>query len=258
VKLIAYGKTDIGVVRTKNEDNFCSEEDLGLFVVADGIGGHAGGEIASKMAIDTVRDYMKTSMSGKEHFISEENNEFSKATNRIASGIQLANQAIYEESQNNAVVHGMGTTVAAALLTGNRLSIAHVGDSRVYLVRANSIVQLTDDHSVVSEQVKQGLLTKKGAELSKHRNVITRALGTRKTVEIDMDELDIMDGDRIILCSDGLSTMVQDDFILSTVTSVDNPVEACKILIDTASANGGKDNITVIVVYLLQDSGCQE
>jgi protein phosphatase len=129
VKLIAYGKTDIGVVRTKNEDNFCSEEDLGLFVVADGIGGHAGGEIASKMAIDTVRDYMKTSMSGKEHFISEENNEFSKATNRIASGIQLANQAIYKESHNNAVVHGMGTTVAAALLTGNRLSIAHVGDS---------------------------------------------------------------------------------------------------------------------------------
>jgi len=253
VKLIAFGKTDIGVERTKNEDHFCSDEDIGLFVVADGIGGHASGEVASKMAAEVIRDYMKMSITGKEGVIGERNAHFSEATNRVAAGIRYANQSIYEASQSHATLHRMGTTVAAAFITGNKLSIAHVGDSRVYLVRERELFPLTDDHSVVSEQLKQGLITKEEAEVSRIGNVITRALGYEKTVDIDLNELDIMEGDRILLCTDGLTRMVPDNVILSTVISVDKPEDACTILIDTACANGGKDNITVIVIYVLHD-----
>jgi protein phosphatase len=253
VKLIAYGKTDVGVERTKNEDHFCSEEDLGLFIVADGIGGHAAGEVASKMAVEVIRDYIKMSVTGKEQVIGEINAQLSEETNRVVAGIRYANQSIYETSQSHATLHKMGTTVAVALITGNKLSIAHVGDSRVYLVREHALFPLTDDHSVVSEQLKQGLITKEEAETSHIGNVITRALGYEKTVDIDLNELDIIEGDRIVLCTDGLTRMVPDDFILSTVISVDKPEEACTILIDTACANGGKDNVTVIVIYILQD-----
>jgi protein phosphatase len=133
------------------------------------------------------------------------------------------------------------------------MSIAHVGDSRVYLVRGHALFPLTDDHSVVSEQLKQGLITKEEAEKSHIGNVITRALGYEKTVDIDLNEIDIAGGDRVVLCTDGLTRMVQEDFILSTVVSVDKPEEACTMLIDTACANGGKDNITVIVIHVFQD-----
>jgi serine/threonine protein phosphatase PrpC len=253
VKFTAYGKTDIGVKRTKNEDHFCSDEDLGLFIVADGIGGHAGGEIASTMAVEVIRDYMKMTMTGKEHGAREENAHFTEETNRVAAGIRRANQSIYESSQKDPALHGMGTTVAVALLTGNKLSIAHVGDSRIYLVREHSLFPLTDDHSVVSEQMKLGLITKEEAETSQFGNVITKALGYEETIAMDLNELDIIEGDRIVLCTDGLTRMVSEDIIFSTVSSVDKHEEACKILIDTACANGGKDNITVIVIHILQD-----
>ncbi|MDP1758434.1 MAG: SpoIIE family protein phosphatase, partial [Thermodesulfovibrionales bacterium] len=125
--------------------------------------------------------------------------------------------------------------------------------SRIYLIRANSIVQLTDDHSIVSEQVKSGLLTKEEAEGSEVRNIITRALGTMPSVEVDLDEIDLMDGDRVVLCSDGLTTMVPDNVILSTVAAFDDPGSACGALIDIANKNGGKDNITVALVYVFED-----
>lgn len=253
MKLIAYGKTDVGVERTKNEDQFYSDEDLGLFIVADGVGGHAAGEVASTMAVEVIRDYIRMSMKGKEQVIGEMNAQFKEETNRVAAGIRRANQSIYESSQKDATVHRMGTTVAAVLITGGKLSIAHVGDSRIYLVREHALFPLTDDHSVVSEQLRHGLITKEEAKTSNIGNVITRALGYEKTVAIDLNELDIIEGDRIVLCTDGLTRMVSDDFILSTVTSVDKPEEACTILIDTACANGGKDNITVIVVHIVLD-----
>ena len=147
----------------------------------------------------------------------------------------------------------MGTTVAAALLDGSKMSIAHAGDSRIYLIRTSSIIQLTDDHSIVSEQVKSGLLTKEEAEGSEVRNIITRALGSAPSVEVDLDEIDLMDGDRVVLCSDGLTTMVPDSVILSTVAISDEPGRACSALIDIANKNGGKDNITVALVYLFED-----
>jgi protein phosphatase len=253
MKLIAFGKTDVGVERTKNEDHFCSEEDIGLFIVADGVGGHAAGEIASEMAVTVVRDHIKMSMKGTEQATGDRKAQLSDATNSIATGIRYANRSIYAASQGHETMHRMGTTVAVALIVEDKMSIAHVGDSRIYLVRGHALFPLTDDHSVVSEQLKQGLITKEEAEKSRIGNVITRALGYEKTVEIDLEEIDILEGDSVVLCTDGLTRMVSDDFILSTITSVDKPEEACTILIETACANGGKDNITVVVVHVLQD-----
>lgn len=253
MKIISFGKTDTGLVRTKNEDSFCSEEDIGLFIVADGIGGHAAGEIASAMAVEVIKDYMRKSLTGKEQFIKDVNTRFLEVTNRISSGIELANQKIYKTSQDSPKFSSMGTTIAVALLTGCRLSIAHVGDSRIYLVRDNSLLRLTDDHSVISEHIKQGLMTKEEAERANFGNIITRAVGYEETVDIELDEINVLEGDKIILCSDGLTSMVKDEFILSTVTSVDSPEEACTVLIEKACENGGKDNITVIIIFILQN-----
>ena len=257
MKFLSAGKSDKGVSRQNNEDNFCVDDDLRLFIVADGMGGAAAGEVASRMAVEIIRDHVKRSSAlggaGNEPFVGGYDKRFSGASNRIASGIRLANQAIYEASQSNVKWRGMGTTVAAALLDGSKMSIAHAGDSRIYLIRASSIVQLTDDHSIVSEQIKSGLLTKEEAEGSEVRNIITRALGTTLSMDIDLDEIDLMDGDRVVLCSDGLTTMVSDNVILSTVAASDEPGSACGALIDIANKNGGKDNITVALVYVFKD-----
>lgn len=253
MKFLAAGKSDKGVSRQNNEDNFCVDEDLRLFIIADGMGGAAAGEVASRMAVEIIRDYVKRSSAGNEPFIGDYDKSFSDASNRIASGIRLANQAIYEASQSNIKWRGMGTTIAAVLLDGSKMSIAHAGDSRVYLIRTSSIVQLTDDHSIVSEQVKSGLLTKEEAEGSDVRNIITRALGSAPSVEVDLDEVDLMDADRVVLCSDGLTTMVPDNVILSAVYASNEPDRACSALIDIANKNGGKDNITVVLVYLFGD-----
>lgn len=257
MKFLSAGKSDKGVSRQNNEDNFCVDDDLRLFIVADGMGGAAAGEVASRMAVEIIRDHIKRSSAlggaGNEPFVGDYDKKFSDASNRIASGIRLANRAIYEASQSNVKWRGMGTTVAAALLNGSKMSIAHTGDSRVYLIRANSIVQLTDDHSIVSEQIKSGLLTKEEAEGSEIRNIITRALGTMPSVEVDLDEIDLMDADRVVLCSDGLTTMVPDNVIVSIVAASDEPGSACGALIDIANKNGGKDNITVALVYVFED-----
>lgn len=254
MKFLAAGKSDKGVSRQNNEDNFCVDEDLRLFIVADGMGGAAAGEVASRMAVETIINHVKRSSVGNMLFVGGYDKRFSDgASYRIASGIRLANQAIYEASQSNVEWRGMGTTVAAALLDGSKMSIAHAGDSRIYLIRTSSIIQLTDDHSIVSEQVKSGLLTKEEAEGSEARNIITRALGSAQSVKVDLDEIGLIDGDRIILCSDGLTTMVPDSVILSIVATYNEPDRACSALIDIANRNGGKDNITVVLVYLLAD-----
>ncbi|RJQ41716.1 MAG: Stp1/IreP family PP2C-type Ser/Thr phosphatase [Nitrospiraceae bacterium] len=253
MKFLSAAKSDKGVSRQNNEDSFCIDEDLRLFIVADGMGGAAAGEVASRMAVEMIRDHIKRSSAGNEPFVGDYDKKFSDESNRIASGIRLANLAIYEASQSNVKWRGMGTTVAAVMLDNGKMSIAHTGDSRVYLIRANSIVQLTDDHSIVSEQIKSGLITKEEAEGSEIRNIITRALGTMPSVEVDLDEIDLMDADRVLLCSDGLTTMVPDNVILSIVAASDEPGSACSSLIDIANKNGGKDNITVALVYLFED-----
>lgn len=253
MRFLSAGKTDKGILRQNNEDSFCVDEDLRFFIVADGMGGAAAGEVASRMAVEIIGHHIKHSSDDKEHFTGDYDKKFSGLSNRLASGIRLANQAIYSASQDNRKWFGMGTTVTAASISDNRMSIAHVGDSRIYLIRAGSMAQLTEDHSVVSEQVKKGLLTIEEAKVSVLKNIITRALGSAPYVDVDLDEIGLKAGDRILLCTDGLTNMVTDKLILSTVNAYDKPDEACIALIDLANKNGGKDNITVALVYVLED-----
>ncbi|MDQ5986215.1 MAG: Protein phosphatase PrpC [Syntrophus sp. SKADARSKE-3] len=246
MKVNAAAATDVGLVRQNNEDNFYFDEALGLFVVADGMGGHASGEVASKMTVDIIRDCFKGPGKDKPLQVGPYRKDLSAVTNRLASAIRLANMAVYEASASHAELAGMGTTVAAAQISGNRLSLAHIGDSRIYLIRAGNIEQLTDDHSVVYEQIKRELITKEDAARSEIRNILTRALGTTDDVEVDLEEMSLASGDMLILCSDGLTGMVDDEAILAVATAGVDPVTVCKELIAMANANGGKDNITVV------------
>ncbi len=249
MKILAHGLTDRGLSRKNNEDSFYVDTDLGLFIVADGLGGQSAGEVASRMAVEVLSGHIRKSCSAGEPLIVRPDSGRSDALNRLVSGITLANRVVCEAANNNRSWHGMGTTIVAALADGNRLSIAHAGDSRAYLVRSATISQLTEDHSVVAEQVRMGLISKEEAEGSGIRNLITRALGSDEALEVDVIEIEIMDGDRFLLCSDGLSTMVADDEVLMIVTGDNLPESVCTRLVDEANNNGGKDNITVVAVF---------
>jgi protein phosphatase len=246
VNLTAAGKTDQGLVRSNNEDNFYLDEKLGLLVVADGMGGHASGEIASKLAVNVIRDYFQ----GPQKLIGDYNSAYSEATNKLNCAIRLANQAVYEVAQSSPVLKGMGTTIVAVLLTGNKLSIAHIGDSRAYLIRAGLIDQLTDDHSMVNEQVRRDIITKEQAAQSEMKNVLTKALGISAKMEADLDELTMFDDDILFLCTDGLSNMVTDEAVMNIISLADSPGAASDSLINAANKNGGKDNITVVIGYI--------
>jgi serine/threonine protein phosphatase PrpC len=240
LRLIAHGKTDKGLVRKENEDAFCIEKDLGLLAIADGMGGHASGEVASKMAIEILRDFLKK--------------EGEPLLDRLNSGAKLANKTIYDASHSQSHLNGMGTTLTAVQLDGNRLSIAHVGDSRVYLIRGGVIEQITDDHTIVSEQVARGMMTRGEAARSDMRNILSRALGIAPEVDVDIEALTVSEGDQLVLCSDGLSELISDDEILSEVQSSKKPEIVCNELVNLAIQRGGEDNITVIVAYLHREN----
>ncbi|MDX9823110.1 MAG: Stp1/IreP family PP2C-type Ser/Thr phosphatase [Syntrophales bacterium] len=252
MELLVGAKTDVGRTRKNNEDNFLVMEKPRLLLVADGMGGHASGEIASRMAVDTIRNFFDSGAK-KSLQIGAYDEDYSEATNRLGSAIRFANMAIHEAAAGNAAWQGMGTTVVAGLLTDHRLSIAHVGDSRLYLIRAGGIEQLTDDHSVVAEQVKRELISRDEAQKSEMKSILTRALGTEAEVDVDLCEMATSDEDVLILCSDGLSNMVTDEDMLSIVSSSKDPDAAAAALVDLANSNGGKDNITVVTAYLLKE-----
>ncbi|MDF1576992.1 MAG: Stp1/IreP family PP2C-type Ser/Thr phosphatase [Desulfobulbales bacterium] len=254
MKFKVCGRTDIGMKRNSNEDSFAIDRKLGLFIVADGMGGHAAGEIASKMAIDVTTDYIKRTITTDEPYLTGFNNRYSRAGNRLCSAIILANQLISDTATNRPDWQGMGTTLVAAWLPDPKiplLSIAHVGDSRAYLLRYGELRQLTHDHSLVEEQLRNGLISKKEADSSSIRNMITRALGFRDRVEPDIVETEIEPGDKLLLCSDGLNSMVTDEEILTILKLTGGQEATCQQLIDTANAKGGKDNITVIIANFL-------
>jgi len=240
LRFIVHGKTDKGLVRKENEDAFCIEKDLGLLAIADGMGGHASGEVASKMAIEILRESLKK--------------EGEPLPDRLSSGVKLANRMIYEAAQSQPQLNGMGTTLTALQLDGNRLSIAHVGDSRAYLIRGGVIEQITDDHTIVSEQVARGMMTREEAARSDMRNILSRALGVAPEVDVDMEGLTVSEGDQLVLCSDGLSELISDDEILAEVRSNKRPELACNELVNLANQRGGEDNLTVIVAYLHQEN----
>jgi len=240
LRLIVHGKTDKGLVRKENEDAFCIEKDLGLLAIADGMGGHASGEVASKMAIEILRNSLKK--------------EGEPVPDRLNSGVKLANKMIYEASRSQSQLNGMGTTLTAVQFDGNRLSIAHVGDSRAYLIRGGVIEQLTDDHTIVFEQMARGMITREEAARSDMRNILSKALGIAPEVDVDMEELTVSEGDQLVLCSDGLSELISDDEILAEVQSSNRPDLACNELVDLANQRGGEDNITVIVAHFHREN----
>ena len=244
-------KTDKGLKRLHNEDSLYCNKEMGLFVLADGMGGHRAGDVASRIAVETVAENFKADKLRKDHYVLEKyNKEFSKETNRLANAVGLASRKIYETSAKSPECHGMGTTIVSVLLSNNMMSMACVGDSRIYLIHDGKICQLSNDHSLVSEQVKRGLITEKEARNSKLRNVITRALGTDKSVEVEIAEEVILDNDYILMCSDGLHDMVKDEEIMDTVLSFPGkPQKACDSLVELANKKGGNDNISVILLH---------
>lgn len=268
------GKTDIGCVRANNEDNFGYDSRYGIFVVCDGMGGQAAGEVASKMGVDILLEYFRTgpplvapekqagvvesagndatAKNGRDQETTQLPVATSAAAGALAGAIRLANRKIYEAGQHDDGRAGMGSTIVAALIHGNALAIAHVGDSRIYLCRRGEIQQLTRDHSLVAEQVRLGYITSEQAETSEMKNVILRALGAEPEVQPDVEDLLTVPGDLLLMASDGLTRHVSDGEILEIVASSPSLDTACARLIQAAKNRGGDDNITCLLLKMVE------
>ncbi|HEV3353083.1 MAG TPA: Stp1/IreP family PP2C-type Ser/Thr phosphatase [Acidimicrobiales bacterium] len=238
-ELRAGGATDTGLVRDHNEDSFLADE--GLFVVADGVGGHKAGEVASQTAVETIK------------------REFREpTTDGLVDAVKTANRTVWNLAEANPDQRGMGTTLTALALVDEdgeeRLAVVNVGDSRAYLLQHGELEQLTEDHSLVEQLVREGQLTPEEAQVHPQRSIITRALGLDPDVEVDSWELTPYKGDRILLCSDGLTNEVSDDEIASTLRTVSDPDEAAHQLVHAARDHGGSDNITCVVVDVVDDN----
>lgn len=246
----AYGQTDVGRRRKLNEDSFVVDAEASLYAVCDGMGGHNAGEVASRMAIEALESFIQKSHREKEiTWPYGLETELSFEGNRLKTAIKLANKRVYKAADNREDYTGMGTTAVAALVNGNVATIGSAGDSRVYLFRAGTLTQLTRDDSWVSAAWTEGILT--SDEIDKHplRNVITKAVGAKESIEIDIVEHPLASGDVIMLCSDGLHAMMNDEAILGVVTPFPDTLEqAAAQLIDAANEAGGKDNVTVVLV----------
>jgi PPM family protein phosphatase len=253
VKLDIGSRTDKGLVRENNEDSYRIESGLKLFVLSDGMGGAQHGEVASAIAVEAIAEYcLHVAQNSSSPFIADPRPAFSEQTNRLINAIALANQKILSSAQQDPHKHGMGATILAMWFQDAYASIAHVGDSRAYLLRSGSLTQLTADHSLVAEQVRQGLMTPAEAERSPLQSILTRALGTQPDVEIAGAEQPVQAGDVILLCSDGLSRMVADTEIAEILQSTTSAQSAVNALIERANQHGGLDNVTVIVVRVFE------
>ncbi len=249
-------KSDKGLERSANEDRLYADPQLGLYVVCDGMGGHNAGEIASQLAVEAIHERFHQAFQGSDpQMMGEYDPAFLPQTNWLASAVRYANHMIHCEAQENSQYDGMGTTVVSALLNGPVLSIAHVGDSRLYVIRGDSIEPLTADHSLVMEQVRAGLLTEEQAEHAEQSNVLTRALGVDPAVDVELGEVPVLEGDIFLLCSDGLTRMVSPRDILYAVRHAPDLQAGSERLIDIANAGGGKDNTTIILFTAQDQSG---
>ncbi|HEV8117082.1 MAG TPA: Stp1/IreP family PP2C-type Ser/Thr phosphatase [Thermoanaerobaculia bacterium] len=245
----AYGLTDVGKKRKHNEDAFALDVSEGLFIVADGMGGHAAGEVASKITVETIGEFIAATRQKEEAtWPFKYNHELDFNSNRLAVAIEKANERVMAAVAAQPWLKGMGTTVVAGLLNEKLLSLAHVGDSRAYLFRDGQLSRLTDDHSWVHEQVTAGILTEEEAKTHPLKNVVTRALGGGPSVSPDLQELVFSPGDRFLFCSDGLTTMVSDEEIHEGAMTIKGTKELCEHLIKLANDKGGVDNITVVLV----------
>lgn len=248
LRVVHGAASDVGLARHHNEDRFHADPSTGLFIVCDGMGGHRAGEVASASAIEVIPRHLAEAAADPSFpMIGVSRPEFSRATNRLAGAVRLANHRIHHKAARHAEYQGMGTTVVAAWLVGHVLSIAHVGDSRLYLIRGDALQPLTADHSLVYEQVQAGLLTAGEAERVSHKHVLTRAVGVQATVEVELGELPVLYGDIFLLCSDGLTARVPAHSILRAIHESSDAQTVSNRLIDLSNAAGGTDNVTVIV-----------
>jgi protein phosphatase len=242
--------TDVGRKRKGNEDSLSVSPEQGLYVVADGMGGHAAGEVASKIAVDEIKDFVALTAGNEEitwPFGLDES--ISYDGNRLKTAIRHANRKVLEATRESAELEGMATTVAAVLVDGDIANIAHVGDSRVYRWRDGEMTLLTSDHSWVNEQIQTGVISPEQARSHPLRNVVTRALGGRADLLVDVRAVTMNEGDVLLLCSDGLTTMIEDDDIAALLEgSGGDIVKAARDLVNKANERGGEDNITVVLL----------
>jgi len=247
------GETNVGRKRNHNEDSFAIMAEFGLFLVADGMGGHASGEVASKMAVDAMHEFFSQTQEDPERtwpYKMDRSKGYEE--NRLVTGIKLCNLRIYEQAQRNAKQRGMGTTLAALFAVEDGIYVAHVGDSRVYRIREGSIEQLTEDHSLLNDYKKMKHLTPEEIANFPHKNVIVRALGMKDTVKVDTRFESPRAGDAMVVCSDGLCGPVNDQRLLDLVASAPNLPTATQRLIDAANENGGPDNITCVIARWIE------
>ena len=248
MRVVAAGQTDVGCVRKHNEDNFLVDNELGLFVVADGLGGHAAGEVASQIVVERIGQFIAHTVEQDRTWPHDYDASLPYDGNRLKAALLLSDQAILEDIRIHPERESMGSTVVACLVQGDRVTLVHVGDSRAYLLNSDGIRQITRDHSWVAEQVANGILTSDEARKHPFRNVITQALGNGGDLDVAVQELQTQEMDRILLCSDGLSGMVQDADIWTIVQKAETLQQAARELIERAKDNGGEDNITVVLI----------
>jgi protein phosphatase len=258
VEIVSGGVSDVGRVRTNNEDSFRILEAQHLFILSDGMGGEAHGEIASSLAVETIAKFCSPGNDTKEDsgvtLHGEAMESWSAQTKRLQNAVFQANFAIYKSAQEHPEQRGMGATLTVGWVNGNKLSLAHVGDSRAYLLRSGGLQQLTSDHSLVAEQVRRGILTPQQAEESDMQSVLLRALGAHPEVEVDVEEIDLIPRDLLLLCSDGLTRMVTEPEIAGVLQAETEPATAAQKLVDLANERGGLDNVTVIVARVEEES----
>jgi PPM family protein phosphatase len=251
-KAASAGLTDVGRKRNHNEDSYLIDQDLQLFVVADGMGGHAGGGTASRLAVETIDKEMRdVKASGANPFDTHTDLQNSALPDYLRIAVERACQAIFRAAQEDPRLQGMGTTVISLCVHSDHALFAHVGDSRAYLIRNQLIQQVSEDHSLVNEQIKAGMITAEEAKHSRFKNIITRSVGFEEEVQVDVMGLVCKPGDRFVLCSDGLANLVDDQEIRKLVLD-GTLAEAPKKLIDLANERGGDDNITCIVVEIVE------
>jgi protein phosphatase len=250
LKISYQAVTDVGRKRKGNEDSLFVNAEQNLFVVADGMGGHAAGEVASRLAVDAINEFV--CLTGDDEEITWPyglDETISYDGNRLKTAIRFANRKVLEATKEKSEYEGMATTVAAVLVDGDVANLGHVGDSRIYLLRNGQITQLTTDHSWVNEQIVGGMISPDQARSHPLRNVVTRALGGKNDLQVDMKVHNIEPGDMLLLCSDGLTTMMADDEIAKVVAEAKGDVErAARGLVTSANAKGGEDNITVVML----------
>lgn len=253
MEIRASGITDVGLKREGNEDSFSTDDTHNLYIVADGMGGHLAGEVASRIAVEMINASFQrwaTNDTPLEEIYGSPDPSLTLPGNYISSSIRLANRVVFEMAREYDQYHGMGTTLAAIHVTPSLIIAANAGDSRIYMIRDGEIERLSRDHTIVSEQVEMGMMTPEEAETSPLKHVLTRNLGSSEDVEADVYEIEPANHDRFVLCSDGLTDLVSDQEILEMTRAENNPEDLCKVFIKTALRRGGHDNTTVISVFV--------